>query len=374
MAALNNFKADLIYGASDTHKTTQIGKLAKYIARKLGKRTRLISADGGGWDPIQPLVDAGAIIPWQIRLWDKKVETIDKACQGWWPRDLHNPRSPLEPPTIVTYTADCYRCRDEAGKPVRLSESRAMPTNIVCPKCKAIPGPREIDVHITARHEANPANDMRGIGAYGIEGLTSLGDTMMEYLQKTSATLSQDPSYVWQDGDTNYSGGNQTYYGFVQLRLYEYVHKSHMIPYVEKVLWSGLEGRGEEEGTRTPIFGPAIVGKKATGKAPAWFGNTLHMEAIERPDGVDENQQPKIKRDVIMYCRTHLDPLTKIPFHAKTRAFYGSASKIPTFMEDDIQKLYELIDKLKAEAADSDDIKTTLSYLDQQAKAQTPNQ
>ena len=56
-------RTGLIYGESGTFKTTQIGTLARYIYRRTGKPIRLISADLGGWGPIQQEIDAGLIIP-----------------------------------------------------------------------------------------------------------------------------------------------------------------------------------------------------------------------------------------------------------------------------------------------------------------------
>ncbi len=56
----------LIYGESGTFKTTAIGFFAEYIWRKYGKRTRLVSADGGGWFPVQKYVDAGIIEPYSV--------------------------------------------------------------------------------------------------------------------------------------------------------------------------------------------------------------------------------------------------------------------------------------------------------------------
>src|SRR5690349_9943497 len=51
----------LLYGRSGTYKTTQIGYLAWWVWQKFRKRTRLVSADGGGWAPIQKFIDAGII-------------------------------------------------------------------------------------------------------------------------------------------------------------------------------------------------------------------------------------------------------------------------------------------------------------------------
>ena len=99
------------------------------------------------------------------------------------------------------------------------------------------------------------------VGLVAFEGLTSFGSHVMQALKKPGVSLSQDPSYVLKDGSTSYAGGSMAAFGFVQDRIYDYVMKSHMIPHVHKVIWTALEAKGEEEGTRIPIFGPAIEGK-----------------------------------------------------------------------------------------------------------------
>lgn len=346
---LNTFKADLLYGASGVTKTSNIGRVALRYHKLTGRRTRLVSADGGGWDPIQPLVDSGIVEPWPIRLWPHRVETIDKASQGYWPQNLNDPLSPLEPPTVVAWSATCPRCRNQAGDGPLLvyGPAPSQPRNLVCPQCKAVAGPRDIDLKVAATYYPNPKNDLRQVALVAFEGLTSFGDSLLEYLMATKATLSQEPSYSWPDGDQTYSGGNQTYYGFVQNRLYEFVHKSHMIPFVEKIIWTALEGKGEEEATRVPIFGPAIAGKKATGKAPQWFGNTLHFEmATTVESGTDANQQAKVTTRPVLYLRTHADALSRIPFQAKTRAPFQYYQELPDFMEADVAKLYDKLDEL----------------------------
>ena len=49
----------VLYGPTGTRKTVSIGDFAKYIYEKTGKKTRLLTADGGGWGPIQDVVKCG---------------------------------------------------------------------------------------------------------------------------------------------------------------------------------------------------------------------------------------------------------------------------------------------------------------------------
>ena len=289
------FKADCIYGQSGLYKTSNCGWAAKRWWDKWGLTTRWVGADNGGWETVQPLVDAGIIEAWPIRLWPNQIETLDLACQGYWPKDLTDPLKGFNAPDAL-----------------RSSK----------------------------------------VGLYVFEGLTSFGDMIMSGIRKEGKSLSQDPNYVLKDGATTYYGSNMANYGFVQDRIGDFVTKTHMIPRVEKVLWTALEGRGEDKDTKAPIYGPSIEGKKATGKASQWFGNTLHMEAYAKDIREDsEARQISFTTEVRMYLRTHVDMLTKIPFSAKIRApITADFSKIPEWMEPRIDKLYDLLDELKAQA------------------------
>lgn len=294
MSNFRAFKADCWYSSTGLRKTTNIGRCAERWWRKFGLKTRLVSADGGGWETIQALVDAGIVEAWPITLWPNRIETIDLACQGYWPKNLTDPSAGLDPPAAL--------------------------------------------------------KDAR-VGLMAYEGLTSFGSHVMSALKKPGVSLSQDPSYILKDGATSYAGGSMAAFGFVQDRIYDFVMKTHMIPYVQKVIWTALEAKGEEEGTRIPVFGPAIEGKKATGKAGQWFGNLIHLEAVaERVEEDKVTKQLSITTHVYAYLRSHADPNSKIVFPAKVRAPFQFAGEVPERVEPEIDKVYDLLDELKVKA------------------------
>jgi hypothetical protein len=165
---------------------------------------------------------------------------------------------------------------------------------------------------------------------------------------------------------SDYAGGSIAAFGFVQDRIYDFVMKSHMIPLVEKVLWTALEAKGEEAGMRLPVFGPDIEGKKATAKAGQWFGNMFHVEAGVQQVGVDEaSQSIKLVTQVYLYMKPHADKHTGIVYPAKVRAPFQLADKVPEkvllttgLLDSDkkpipnynLKTVYEYLDRLKADA------------------------
>src|ERR1017187_9713177 len=335
-------RADLFYGASGTLKPSNTGRAALWAYKKFNKPTRLISADGGGWQPIESLVEAGIVVPWMLSDRDNLIECIDKACKGYWPADAENPHSTLLSPFSIGYRGKCSKCGEE------LTSSKPM-QSYPCPKCKTV-------VVMSMHRATNPDNDLSKFAMVAYEGLTSFGDAMMSHLQATKASLSQDPSYIWKDGDTEYAGGNMTYFGFVQQRLCEFVASTNSQP-VEKVIWTALESKGEDEVTKSPIMGPAIVGKKSTGKAGAWFGNMLHFDtsmtggtAEADPKIKSESAMVPITTEFRMYLRPHAEALSRIMFPAKSRAPFQFAAELPAWMEPDVGKLYDKIDELQQRA------------------------
>lgn len=295
------FVADLVYGSTGTGKTHFVAEAAKRIWDKYRKKTRYVGGDTGGFDTLGDLVqfnddgsvneEASVVIPFILVKDPYPIETLSKLTQGWWP----NKDGKLEPlPT--------------------------MPSNI---------------------------------GAYAFEGLTSFGDIMLDHLSAHKVRLSQDPSYTYVDGKTEFSGSNLSYYGEVQKQLHARVTDSSVLP-VMRVWWTALEGRGEEEGTKAPTYGPSIAGKKSTGKAGQWFGNMVHLECLVTEKLDPGTKQINLEQRRVMYLQPHADPLTKIPFPAKVRAPFDKASQVPMYLDPpSAAKLYDMLDSFRTGGANA---------------------
>lgn len=256
----------LIYGESGSAKTTSAKFLAKYIYEKTGKTTRLITADGGGTDPIQPEIDAGLIDVFNISQLEEPIATMRKLSRGQWP----------------------------------LQDGKL------------------------------GAVDTSQIGAYVIEGLTSIGDLVIRDFRLKGTKLSQEPGFKFQEGGETFYGSNMTYYGFAQEFLQEIAGSFNTLD-VDRILWTALESRGEDGDTRMLVYGPTIVGKKSLAKAPAWFGTCIHHEVLTKETGkVDQSTKTKIlETEIRGYFTKHPDNLGII-FPAKTRL---SSEAIPELLK-----------------------------------------
>ena len=89
-------KTVLLYGESGNTKTTQCVHIARYIYKKYGKITRLISSDGGGWAPVEdenlliskdnPIGNGGIVEAFNMTNRKKYLSEWRKLAQGYWPK------------------------------------------------------------------------------------------------------------------------------------------------------------------------------------------------------------------------------------------------------------------------------------------------
>jgi len=76
-----------IYGASGDGKTRECATLANYAWDKYRARTRYITCDTGGWQPIQPFIDAGMIDAINIAGHPDFLLILRALSEGMWYED-----------------------------------------------------------------------------------------------------------------------------------------------------------------------------------------------------------------------------------------------------------------------------------------------
>lgn len=256
-------KTTLIYGPSGSGKTSNVGFFARYLyeltARKYGKGrvTRLITCDGGGWQPAKAMEDAGILEVFQLNTVEYANAAIDQLSRGHWPAaDPKNPGALLPP-----------------SKWPKLAFGQSP--------------------------EANTAG-------HALEGLTSMADLLMKKLAEKGPNLGQGASYAYVEEGFKTFGTSQTYYGFVQTRMHKIITDFNVLP-VERILWTALEAEGEDGSER--IVGPALIGKAVNSKIPQWVGECIHFDQV----AVEEKEIPgaktsRIKEQVLEfrgYFRPH---------------------------------------------------------------------
>lgn len=274
----------LVYGVSNSGKTTQVQELGKWVNRKLQKKVRLVSCSGGGWTSIMPAIKAGIVVPTFIRERAYPLNTLDKMTRGWWPENPDDPLSPLLPP--------------------------------------------------------EKQKDWNDVGGVVFDSLTESATWMMNNLANREARgdikISQ-LSIKFRDGDTDYGSPALAHYGNVQNRFEELVAASKCLG-GKYVMWTALELKSTDDNSRLPLYGPDIVGKAKTAQCGAWFDNTLHLY-ITGAGGMKKG--PAIHR---MYLTTHFED-DGIPYIAKNRGHYYFP--LPEYLEGKEASVYKFLELLQ---------------------------
>lgn len=74
----------LFYGEPLTGKTTQIGNIAYWIYKTTGKKTRLISCEGGGMNPLAHLIDLGIVDMLSVEGRPDLMPVLQDLSRGDW--------------------------------------------------------------------------------------------------------------------------------------------------------------------------------------------------------------------------------------------------------------------------------------------------
>jgi hypothetical protein len=280
-------RSGIIYGDSNTLKSTACKHFSHYIYERTGKCTLLLSMDGGGWAPMQPEIDAGVISAYRCNT-QVPLPILRRISQGYWPEDT--------------------------------GETEISRTNL-----------RKVD--------------WQKFGGMVIEGVTSISQAIMRHLADKGIKTGEEATSpfaqrVMVEGVVEteaFAGSSRAHYGFTQNQLYSMISNFSSLP-CEYVLWTALESRAEED-DRTLVYGPQVAGKKATALVPSWVGDCIHAQGtsvrktVQVPDPADAKKlvdSEIVETNVRMYFIKHPDPVTSILYPAKPRV---TPEKIPDLMK-----------------------------------------
>ena len=142
--------------------------------------------------------------------------------------------------------------------------------------------------------------------AYIVEGLQSIAEVLHEDCREKGRFLGeQKGNEAVEEGERLNLPGKFSY-NFVQLEMIRLLRGFAMIPGIERVLWSGHETKGVEEGTGTQIRGPALVGTAKTGSVSKYCGALLHIDGYSQQTGKGLEAIVEVKRRI--WFERHPDP------------------------------------------------------------------
>lgn len=219
----------LFYGRTRSGKSTQIGQLAEYVYKTEGKKTRLYTADRGGYDPIRPYVDLGIIEVIEMGDTDPWI-FLDKAVRGF--------------------------VRDEKGKWVSGNNAQ---------------------IGMFAFESMTSFGDelMASMARKAGEGVNIGGGANTSFI-------------VGSEGDTlKVSGNNMAHYGVAQAQITQKVWQSQKLP-ASFIVWTASVSKDDDQAASGKVLGPSVCGKALTAEIPRWFNLTFRMDCLPAQNGKAE--------------------------------------------------------------------------------------
>lgn len=277
------FNTMVLYGPTGTRKTSQIGEFAKYIYKTTGKQTRMISADGGGWAPVQDLINAGIIEAWRITDEENLLSAIRSCGAGAWPKLMKNG--------------------------IRVSGPVAIPQN---------------------KHKA-----LKDVGAYAVEGWASIASGVMGDSVDKGRKINEDIVSKFSErgdfGEFSFGAPSRGHYGFAQRFILDMIKGFTGLP-VDRTLFTSLEGKGEDKISKQTVYGPATAGGAITASIPQYVGDCLHFEDFYVDAGVDPTNEKQTLKElrVRAWFQQHPDTATGVMWPAKCRLV---PSKVQAFKD-----------------------------------------
>lgn len=251
----------LAYGTSGCGKTTLCEFLSRWMYQTYGLTTRLISADLGGWGPVEKagLIKAGIVSAFNVASRPNVLSDWRKLGRGEWPK-------------ILT----------EKGKKIR----------------RIVSDPQEL----------------AKVGLYFIESTNEISDGFMRYIPtKSEVSYRKDGSEQVRDigpqGATGryeeegeiFAGNSEGHYHMVQTEMHELFSRfSNLGGSVKLVFWTSQVGSGKMKGE--PVFCPLLVGEAKNASVVSWVGDCFHIEMIP----VSSNDEGQVQRsEVRAYFAPH---------------------------------------------------------------------
>lgn len=193
-----------------------IGRAAWYIYETYGQITRLISADGGGWDPIKPEIEAGIIEPFNLLVCDEPLGTLKWIYDGYWPTVRGNKREYIK---VDWETAN--------------------------------------------------------VGCMAVEGLTSIAQMLMSDMIEKGRKTSEEIVAKMVIENLTFGVGGRSHVGFVQQQINNMIIGFKSLP-LKKIIYTALEHVGEDKSKKV-ILGPSIIGQAATATIGGKVGDMIHL-------------------------------------------------------------------------------------------------
>lgn len=266
----------LIYGASSTGKTSQIGQFARYQFRLHGGRPVLYVGADSGWESAIDEVRDGCLIPYNLATHPNIPWALRRIAKGEWP-------TRIDPITGAAFDPS------EKG----FKDLRAMGMEI---SGMAVEGITRINELLSG----TLTNDWQ---------LSTQEPLTAQFRLRADGTVLQGNALQFPaaDDEENYSMASRGTYKWVQEQTLDYVNRFKSHPYAPRLIMTAHQGEGKtSEGIAARCLGPLVFGKALVDKAPGWFSSYFHIETIPQDSWRDSNGKPNDEMRALWF-RHHID-------------------------------------------------------------------
>lgn len=219
-----DFKSVLIYGETQSGKTSLLGALARAYHSRTGKKTRLILCDEGGPSAIQPEINDGII------------EVVDMMGDS-------------QPQSNLMWLAKGHFIGDSGS----------------------------ID---------QKKQNLEGIGIVALDSISSAADLVINQLVQSGTKISQDVVALREEQGLKFGNPSQSHYGAVQRYMLQLISALNGLP-VDHVFYTALESKGQDSTDGSITLGPLVSGKALTSQVPSRMNRILHLEIVPTSDKKD---------------------------------------------------------------------------------------
>lgn len=216
-----DFKSVLIYGETQSGKTSLLGALARAYHSRTGKKTRLILCDEGGPSAIQPEINDGII------------EVVDMMGDS-------------QPQSNLMWLAKGHFIGDSGS----------------------------ID---------QKKQNLEGIGIVALDSISSAADLVINQLVQSGTKISQDVVALREEQGLKFGNPSQSHYGAVQRYMLQLISALNGLP-VDHVFYTALESKGQDATDGSVTLGPLVSGKALTSQVPSRMNRILHLEIVPTQD------------------------------------------------------------------------------------------
>lgn len=253
------YRADssLLYADSGGLKSWNALKIAEHVLETTGKLTRVVYADLGGYEDMKNSAEGGLIQLFNLGQTASPVAALQKLARGEWP----------------------------------------------------VPGPDGVIDFKPFAENGGPA-----IGCYVFDSLTATAEILMQELVMKGQRTGQDVVARFSYFGETFGSPSQSHYGTVQSMMRRFITVASNLP-VEHVIYTALEGKGQDDQTKATILGPKVIGQAMTDSMGPMIGNTFHLQAVPVDGGT--------RIEYRCYFRPHAHPTLPLTYPAKVRLDEG---------------------------------------------------